>query len=86
MAKTNRIFQTCLPQFQCLQHGGHAKETALMLQQSCHLDGAMTIGIRLDHRHDLGTGFGRNMVKIPGNGIQIDGNIGIIEIQKGSTP
>ena len=53
---------------------------AFILQKPCYLNGTVTIGIRLDHRHHGGAGFFLHSIKILGNDVQIDIHISVVEI------
>ena len=74
--------QTGPTQFHGFQHGADTEKGAFALQQPGHLNGTVAIGIGLDDGHDGNTGLPADPVKVPGNGIQIDFDSGIVEIQE----
>ena len=78
--------QTCLAQLQSLQHRGNTEESALILQQTGHLNGAVAVGIRLHHCHHRHAGLFLHRPEIGGNGIQIDLYISAVKIQSGVLP
>ena len=73
--------QAGLPQFQGFQHRTDTEKAAFILQKTADLHSAVAVGIGFDHCHYLGAGLGGDPVEVGGDHIQIDGNIGIVEIQ-----
>ena len=77
----NRGMQAGLTQFHGFQHGADSEKGTPSLQQPGHLNGAMAIGIRLDHRHHCNPGLFPHRFKIGGNGIQVNFYQGTVKTQ-----
>ena len=77
----NGIVQSRPAQLHGLQNGGDAEKAALVLQNACHLNGAVAVGIGLDDGHHIGSHTGADGVDVAVDGIQIDFHIGVVEVQ-----
>ena len=77
----NGIIQARLPQLQGFQHGADAEKGAAILKQPGNLHRAVAIGIGLDNGHNRNAGLGLHRVKIVRNGVQVNTDPGVFEIQ-----
>ena len=76
----NGLGKSGAPQLQGLQYGGNTEKGAQRLQMPGNVNGAVTVGICLDHRHHRYSGLVHYRLEVPGNLIQIYFYISMVEI------